>query len=240
MRHPRWSGCRTCSIDTPPSSVAASTKRVGLARALVFGPKLLLLDEPLSGLDAALRRQTRVELEQLQDRVKVTTIYVTHDQEEAMSVSDLVVVMSEGRVVAIAPPSEIYDRPDSVFVASFVGASNLLSGRVIALKADSATIRLADGSVISGVCRKQMAVGDEAVAAIKPVDVVVRADDGTGDNLVAASVVSATYLGPQIELLLTVASNEFRVSIQRWSMLGTGDSVRLQLPPERVTVLPPD
>ncbi len=228
-------------LDRYPSQLSGGQQqRVGLARALVFGPKLLLLDEPLSGLDAALRRQTRLELEQLQERVKITTIYVTHDQEEAMSVSDQVVVMAGGNVVSIASPREIYDHPDSVYVASFVGASNLVDGHVIALSGSEATVKLTDGSVVTGIAPRPLGVGDPAVLAVKPVDVVVRPADSGGNNVVTGTVVSATYLGAQVELMLSVAGQDFRVPVQRWSMLGPDDSVQVHLPTERVTVLPPD
>ncbi|HEY2793586.1 MAG TPA: ABC transporter ATP-binding protein [Micromonosporaceae bacterium] len=228
-------------LDRLPSQLSGGQQqRVGLARALVFGPRLLLLDEPLSGLDAALRRQTRLELEQLQARVNVTTIYVTHDQEEAMSVSDLVVVMNEGRIVEMAPPNDIYDRPSSVFVASFVGGSNLLHGEVAGVEGDRATVRLSDGSTVTGVARGALRSGGPAVVAVKPVDVVVEPDVGGGTNVLTGKVDAATYLGAQIELQMSVSGNEVRAIVPRWSGLSAGDPIRVLLQPERTTVLPPD
>jgi iron(III) transport system ATP-binding protein len=161
-------------LDRYPSELSGGQQqRVALARALAFKPALLLLDEPLSNLDAALRRQTRLEMEDLQRRVNVTTIWVTHDQEEAMAVSDMVVVMANGRIDCIGTPREIYDRPPSLFAASFVGASNLLPGVVIARSGDQASVRLEGGAVVAGTARGEMSAGDQATLAIKPVDVVV-------------------------------------------------------------------
>jgi iron(III) transport system ATP-binding protein len=228
-------------LDRLPSQLSGGQQqRVGLARALVFGPKLLLLDEPLSGLDAALRRQTRLELEQLQERVNVTTIYVTHDQEEAMSVSDMVVVMNEGHIVSIASPQDIYDRPETVFVASFVGGSNLLHGELAGIDGSLATVRLADGSLLTGVPRPGLSVGGKVVAAVKPVDVAVAPEATTGANILTGTVASATYLGPQIEVQISLAGSEIRAALPRWSSLKPDDEVRVALPPERVTILPPD
>jgi iron(III) transport system ATP-binding protein len=227
-------------LDRYPSQLSGGQQqRIALARALVFGPRLLLLDEPLSGLDAALRRQTRLELEQLQRRVKVTTIYVTHDQEEAMSVSDFVIVMSDGHIVSIGPPQQIFDRPETVYVASFVGGSNLLTGTVVGRDGEDVSVRLTDGSVVSGYGRQELAAGDQAVVAIKPCDVHV--GPVQGDNIVTGEVAATAYLGGQVELSLTVAGcSEFRVSIPRATTIAAGESVRMCLPRERVTVLPPD
>jgi iron(III) transport system ATP-binding protein len=229
--------------DRYPSQLSGGQQqRVALARALVFGPRLLLLDEPLSNLDAALRRQTRLELEQLQKRVNVTTIYVTHDQEEAMAVSDFVVVMSNGKVVTVDSPRAIYNRPTSVFVASFVGASNLLNGTVANVDGDKVVVRFDDGSTVQGLTPHDLAVGEAAVVAIKPVDVTVRATDapaGSG-NVIPATVLTSTYVGEQIELMVQVHGHEFRASLARWDDHRPGDKIELAVPVEHVSILRPD
>ncbi len=232
-------------LDRFPSELSGGQQqRVALARALVFEPKLLLLDEPLSNLDASLRRQTRKELQHVQRRVGVTTIHVTHDQEEATAIADLVVVMSGGRVLAAGPPREIHDRPRSPHVASFVGASNLLSAEIVAVSSGNVTARLRDGSLIAGVTDAPFDVGEPAIVAIKPWDVVVLPDDqrssDPGGNLTEAVITAATYLGPHIELLLDLAGEELRVPVGRERSWPTGTRARIHLPTERAIVIRPD
>ena len=117
-------------------------QRIALARALVNRPKVLLLDEPLGALDLKLRRQMQVELKQIQREVGITFVFVTHDQEEALSMSDRIAVMTEGRVAQCAPPEEVYEKPSEQFVAGFIGISNLLQGTA----EEGGTVRLADGT----------------------------------------------------------------------------------------------
>ena len=129
-------------------------QRVALARALVVEPQILLMDEPLSNLDANLREEMRFEIRRLHEEFKITTIYVTHDQAEAMATSDRIAVLNRGRLVQVGPPAEIFDRPKTRFVAEFVGKANILSGRVMdgdgrSILSDGVKIRLADGGAVS-------------------------------------------------------------------------------------------
>jgi iron(III) transport system ATP-binding protein len=227
-------------LDRYPSQLSGGQQqRVALARALVFKPDLLLLDEPLSNLDAALRRQTRLELEALQRRINITTIYVTHDQEEAMAVSDMVVVMSQGKVDCIGSPKDIYDRPPTIYAASFVGASNLMTGEVSAVDGAYATVRLGDGNLVRGTRSKgqDLAVGDEATLALKPVDVEVEAVPTTRPNVVKAHVKAAMFVGPSLELDLVVAGQPFRTPVDRHFPVGDRSDVTLYIDPELATVL---
>ena len=168
-------------------------QRVALARALVLNPDILLLDEPLSNLDAKIRVQVRAEIRKLQQELGITTIYVTHDQEEALSLSDRVAVMKEGRVLQVGKPKELYERPRTRFVADFVGTNNLLPGRVSRragadLEVDTAvgTLRaVSDGPV-----------GERCVLAIRPENVAVDAGAAAGaGNVVRGRVSFVSYMG---------------------------------------------
>ena len=125
-------------------------QRVALARAIVNEPRLLLLDEPLAALDRKLRKEMQIELQDLQRQLGITFVLVTHDQEEALSLSDRICVMRGGRIVQTGSPQALYDRPDSRYVADFVGSSNFLEGRVTRAGDGAATVRLADGLEIEG------------------------------------------------------------------------------------------
>ncbi len=168
-------------------------QRVALARALVLNPDILLLDEPLSNLDAKIRVQVRAEIRKLQQELGITTIYVTHDQEEALSLSDRVAVMKDGRVLQVGAPKELYERPRTRFVADFVGTNNLVPGRVseragAELVVDTAVGRLR--AVPSGP------VGDRCVLAIRPENVTIGAVRTTdAGNVVSGRVSFVAYLG---------------------------------------------
>ncbi|OLB10351.1 MAG: spermidine/putrescine ABC transporter ATP-binding protein [Candidatus Rokubacteria bacterium 13_2_20CM_2_64_8] len=166
-------------------------QRVALARALVLNPDILLLDEPLSNLDAKIRVQVRAEIRTLQKDLGITTVYVTHDQEEALSLSDRVAVMRDGVILQTAPPRELYERPRSRFVADFVGVNNFVPGVCRDVAADRATIDTALG-VVRGVAADGVRPGGRCVLAVRPENLVV---GNGGDNIVEARVILASYLG---------------------------------------------
>src|SRR5215813_11936291 len=166
-------------------------QRVALARALVLNPDILLLDEPLSNLDAKIRVQVRAEIRKLQKELGITTVYVTHDQEEALSLSDRVAVMREGRILQISTPKELYERPAGRFVADFVGTNNFLTGTCREIRADRICAETAIGLVRAwpspGIVR-----GDRCVLAIRPENIAL----GTAhENTFAGRIVLASYLG---------------------------------------------
>jgi putative spermidine/putrescine transport system ATP-binding protein len=171
-------------------------QRVALARALAIRPQVLLLDEPLSALDAKIRVSLRNEIRSIQRGLGITTVYVTHDQEEALSLSDRIVVMSEGRVEQIGPPFEIYNFPKTAFVASFIGTLNLLKGRVI----DPARGRIAvDGQEIVAARGLETArAGDVRSIAVRPETVSV--GDAAGGNRMTGTVEDVVFLGPIVRI----------------------------------------
>jgi len=183
-------------------------QRVALARALAIKPQVLLLDEPLSALDAKIRVALRTEIRAIQRELGITTIYVTHDQEEALSLSDRIVVMSEGRVEQIGTPSEVYNAPRTAFVASFVGTLNVLRGTV----ADPARGRMAvDGqeiAVVRGLHQAQ--VGEERAVALRPEIASLAGGDGD-DNRLRGTVEDVSFLGSIVRIRVRFGTNAMMV-----------------------------
>jgi len=168
-------------------------QRVALARALVLNPDILLLDEPLSNLDAKIRVQVRAEIRKLQQELGITTLYVTHDQEEALSLSDRVAVMKDGRVLQVGGPRELYERPRTRFVADFVGTNNLVPGRVQSRAGAELVVETEIGA-LRAVASGPM--GERCVLAIRPENVAVAAGaEGPGGNVVRGRVSFVSYLG---------------------------------------------
>jgi iron(III) transport system ATP-binding protein len=156
--------------DRPASKLSGGQQqRVAVARAIAFSPNVLLFDEPLSNLDAKLRAEMRVELRELQRRLEITSLYVTHDQEEALAISDRVIVMNGGKIEQIGTPEEIYNRPRSRFVADFVGSANLIQGRVRGPSGSNDTLIFeADGGMRLEVAASDTAHGGQDTVALRP------------------------------------------------------------------------
>jgi putative spermidine/putrescine transport system ATP-binding protein len=208
-------------------------QRVALARALAIQPQVLLLDEPLSALDAKVRVQLRDEIRRIQIEVGTTTLFVTHDQEEALAMADRVGVMRDGRLEQVGPPDEVYLRPASAFVADFVGQSNKLPGRVAdgAVEVLGARLPLIDQTGAAG-----NAAGD-AVALVRPESVDVVADpDGAG------RVLSASFLGPTSRVTVAMPGDVLvvaQVASGRLLDLAPGTAVRVDLQPVPVALASP-
>jgi spermidine/putrescine transport system ATP-binding protein len=152
----------------PRQMSGGQQQRVALARALVNRPKVLLLDEPLGALDAKLRKEMQIELKTLQREVGITFIFVTHDQEEALSMSDRIAVFSKGKVLQIGTPLEIYERPTSRFVADFIGETNFLTGRVTQVDGEFAQITTNGGATFRGRAMPGVRAGIEATLSVRP------------------------------------------------------------------------
>ncbi|GAB4173495.1 MAG: ABC transporter ATP-binding protein [Rhodocyclaceae bacterium] len=170
-------------------------QRVALARALVLNPEILLLDEPLSNLDAKIRIQVRAEIRKLQKELGITTVYVTHDQEEALTLSDHIAVFNKGRVLQVGPPRQLYERPQSRFVADFIGINNLLDGTVEAGPAGHPWLRVSTAlGVLDALMDERFRPGDRCVLSVRPENAEL---DGAapGRNRVEGRIVFAAYLG---------------------------------------------
>jgi spermidine/putrescine transport system ATP-binding protein len=170
-------------------------QRVALARALVKRPKVLLLDEPLGALDLKLRKQMQLELKHVQQQVGITFIYVTHDQEEALTMSDRIAVMSEGKILQIGTPSEIYEEPSSRFVADFIGETNLLSGSVVELKDETAVVLVDDCLPINVPCRDRVSIGQQVTIVIRPEKMVISKINNGSLSGWLARVEEIVYIG---------------------------------------------
>ena len=214
-------------------------QRLALARALVGEPRLLLLDEPLSNLDALLREQMRSELRRLQKEVGVTAIYVTHDQSEALALSDRIAVMHNGAIVQIGPPRQIYDQPRNAFVATFIGRSNLLRGKLLERDRQNARIATALGPVL---CKLSPSVADRSpgAALIRPEHVVLkRLGDPTDDttiNRFRGRVVQIAFLGEATECMVQVGDVVIVVRGNADQSV-SADEVDVFFPPERTSAI---
>ena len=179
-------------------------QRVALARALVYEPSILLLDEPLSALDRKLRERMQRDLRALQQKLAITAIFVTHDQEEALILSDRIAVMSDGRIVQTGTPREVYEHPRSHFVADFVGRANSFPATVASTDGDRVTIRTDSGLTLQGYSPVPRSSGDRVNAVIRPEKIEI-AEDGEG---VQASVAEISYVGPITYLTCRLAGGD--------------------------------
>jgi len=228
----------------PSQLSGGQQQRVALARALVNLPKALLLDEPLGALDLKLRHAMQFELKRIQREVGITFVYVTHDQEEALTMSDRIAVMSEGRVEQIGTPTEIYDNPASVFVAGFIGQANLWPGAVTGRSGETADIVALGGASLKGRCQSaDLRPGVDAVLMVRPERIMISTiDPGPTTQRVRGTVVDLTFQGPIVRLVLH-ASDETPIIANidpdhDLPMLRPGDSVWASWSASAASVLP--
>jgi iron(III) transport system ATP-binding protein len=229
----------------PAQMSGGQQQRIALARALALSPSLLLLDEPLSALDAKVRNRLRVEITQLQKRLGVTTVMVTHDQEEALTMSDRVVVMDKGTIAQVGTPRIVYQNPSTPFVANFIGSTNLLSGEVV-----SAT-QVRCGNLLLDANIGELQVNSPIEIAIRPEAIQLLDGDVSGDraeelsNVLSAEIEGIEFLGSVYHLTLRPDGNSkaaltIEVSIHKASLLdlSLGASLKIQLPVEQLQIFP--
>jgi putative spermidine/putrescine transport system ATP-binding protein len=222
--------------DRRPAQLSGGQQqRVALARALIFSPRLVLMDEPLGALDRQLREQLQLEIKALHAELGVTILYVTHDQGEALTMSDRIAVFHQGRIEQIGPPRELYDRPATAFVAGFLGENNLLPVTVVGDGAPRC--RLPDGTEVQAT--GHAAPGD-ALLVVRPERITL---NGTGGNRVPGTVTDAIFLGDQTRLRIVLRGGQ-TVTVKQPHREGErlpspGDAVSLCFPPEAALLLPP-
>ncbi len=214
-------------------------QRLALARALVMEPRVLLLDEPLSNLDAKLRESMRLELRRIQKSLGITTVYVTHDQTEALAMSDVVAVMENGRIVQQGDPRSIYSRPATRFVAEFIGSTNFVSGKVARPGAD-ALVEIEGGS-LRCTLPNGLAAGAKVLVSIRPEDIVLRAAGGAAAgeiNRIPGRVVEQIFLGSLADHVIAAGGAEFRAWCHPAASFAPGSEVVIEVDPARCIVLP--
>jgi iron(III) transport system ATP-binding protein len=206
-------------------------QRVALARSLVYQPQLLLLDEPLSNLDAKLRLRLRDDLRRIIKQTGVTGLYVTHDQAEAVVLGDRIGVMRDGKLLQMAPPTEIYNRPADLFVANFTGASNLLEGRVLGREGEFGTIEMGGGAKLEAWLPVAIKAGEPVKVAVRPENILL--DPGSGANTFHARVLASRYQGTQTVYDLELFGGRLEV-------LELGTAARFPVGSEAPLALPRD
>lgn len=216
-------------------------QRLALARALVMEPPLLLLDEPLSNLDAKLRERMRFELKRIQRELNLTTVYVTHDQSEALALSHEIAVMNEGRIVQTGTPREIYQAPQTRFVADFIGTTNLLEGRIVSAQSGGQTI--ADtpvGRLVVGTS-KPLVPGDTVSVSIRPEDILIATTELTGavhnQNRLSGNIDALVFLGDLFEVKIRCGGEEILARAHPSFAGGEGDPVYLTIDADKCVAI---
>ena len=229
--------------DRRPAQLSGGQQqRVALARALISRPQVLLLDEPLSALDAQIREAVRQELRQLQRQTGITFVYVTHDQEEALALSDRIAVMHSGRVEQVGTPLEIYEQPASPFVARFIGQANFLTGQVMADPASDPTLTTAQTVTVAvnGISLRAIAphqrpaLGDTVTLMIRPERIVL--GNGPGDTSTTGTIVEITYIGQRVEAWVDTPLGRLKV-VQLGDSPTVGETVQLTWSCDRLVLL---
>jgi iron(III) transport system ATP-binding protein len=216
-------------------------QRLALARALVMEPQLLLLDEPLSNLDAKLRERMRFELKRIQRELGLTTVYVTHDQTEALALSHMIAVMNQGRIVQIGTPRDIYERPSDRFVADFVGTTNFLDAVVLASGGEGGCrVRAALGD-LNVQCVERLTANDAVVVSVRPEDVELSEQPQQvtdGDNFYAGTVLAKAFLGDCLDFQVKIGDFVLLARVHPSLRTPVGDRVNVRMRAEKCIAVP--
>jgi spermidine/putrescine ABC transporter ATP-binding subunit len=227
----------------PSQLSGGQQQRVALARILVIQPRVLLLDEPLSNLDAKLRVEMRLELLKLQRNLGLTTIYVTHDQEEALAMSTEIAVVNQGQVVQVGTPRQIYEQPIDNFVAAFVGQANLLAGKIRSPSDHTYTVDIAGGNVVQArAATVAFQAGDAVWLSLRPeaVELLPRGAETLSINVLEGRIITAAYQGAVVEYEVSATGTIVKVRVANstgQTLYQRGDEIRLSFTPEAVTCL---
>ena len=215
-------------------------QRIAVARALVIEPAILLLDEPLSNLDARLREEMRLELREIQRRVGITTVFVTHDQAEALAMSDRVAVMNRGRIMQVGTPDVVYDHPANEFVSSFIGQTNRIEGEAAGTDGDLVVLRLAGGACLRGVAPGGPVSGG-AVALVRPEKIALERETVAGRNGLRGRVQDSVFLGTVIQYVVSTEAGRVTVLAQNTGAgpRTPGTDVTLSWEPAHTLIVPP-
>ncbi len=230
--------------DRPaPHLSGGQQQRVAFARALVYEPEVLLLDEPLSNLDAKLREQMRVELKLLQRSLGITLVYVTHDQIEALSLSDQVVVLNQGRVEQRGKPHDLYEQAQTPFVRDFLGKTIVLKGKTRSVGAQGITVELSDAPGATIECPNDgkgwLGIGRDVYLSVRPEDVVVIEDDyDTGGNSLKGTIETLLFVGDRSECQVKVGEERILVYVPRNQVFEPGQAISLRIPRDAVKLWP--
>ena len=218
-------------------------QRLALARALVMEPRLVLLDEPLSNLDAKLRESMRFELKRMQRELGLTAIYVTHDQSEALALSSRIAVMDAGRIVQIGKPREVYERPNCQFVADFIGVTNFVPGTVAARDGGAAggryRIRTGDGDLWA-TSDLDLAVGTEVTLSVRPECITLSLESGNAVNEWHGRVVNRAFLGDSVDHVVGIGKIELRNRSNPAQSIPPGTEVYLSIDPDKIALVAAD
>ncbi len=214
----------------PAQLSGGQQQRVAVARALVFDPELVLMDEPLGALDKQLREQMQYEIKHIHENLGVTVVYVTHDQSEALTMSNRVAVFNDGVIQQLAPPDALYERPDNAFVAQFIGENNTLMGTIKAINGESCTVEVDGGGTVQALAVNIGAVGERTSLSLRPERVEVNPDAGKFPNMFDAKIEELIYLGDHIRTRASVCGHsDFVVKIPNaahHASLNKGDTAK--------------